>query len=349
MIMKKIYLGIICGLMFCGSVGAAALVDLSSETVVETFDTICWQSVYHFQGYDFPLPSCEGYNAVSYIDYVLECRDVDNCMLYRCNLAIAPIKHVVLEDTILLGDTLFFCGDTLMDAGVYKRSLVSNAGCDSVVQMTLHTRVGEVVVGGVTVSPVCADDGVLAMQVDLAGRVDTLQLVFAQDSMDNGLHDTNGWHDTIVPMIEDGYVTISFENLRAGVYNARVIGSFRTIKMFEKDVAVDVYYPSTIMEQRWDDVICVLTNSYNGGYDFVEYQWYKNGEALVGETGYYLNQPLEVGAEYSVRLTEEDGRQQMSCPLVVASKESEISVSPTLIKDRQSVRCYVLEDANVYV
>ena len=343
MIVRKICLSIICGLMFWCSLGATALANLSSETVVETFDTICWQNVYHFQGYDFPLPSCEGYDSVTYIDYVLEYRDLENCMLYRNNLAVAPLKHVVLEDTILLGDTLFFCGDTLMDAGVYEYSLTSNAGCDSIVQMTLHARVGEVVVSGVTIPPVCADDSVVAMQVDFAGRVDSLRLVFALDSMDNALS------DTIVPMTGDGYVTIVFEDLRAGVYRAQLTGYFRTLNMFEKDVTIEVYYPSSVMEQRWDDVICVLTNRYNGGYDFVEYQWYKNGEALVGETGYYLNQPLEVGAEYSVLLTEEDGVPLMSCPLVVASKESEISVSPTLIKERQPVRCYVLEDANVCV
>ena len=81
--MKNKCLIILFGLMLCSSVGATTLAHLSSEMVDETFDTICWQSSYTFQGYDFPLPSCEGYESVTYIDYVLEYRDKVNCVLYR--------------------------------------------------------------------------------------------------------------------------------------------------------------------------------------------------------------------------------------------------------------------------
>ena len=341
--MKNKCLSIICGLMLCSSVGATVLSDLSSENLEETFDTICWQETYHFQGYDFPLPSAEGYDSIPYIDYVLECRDVENCMLYRCNLAIVPTKHTVVEDTILLGDTLFFCEEPLMDAGEYECTLTSYEGCDSIVQLILHTRVGEVVVDGVSIPPVCADEGVVAMQVDVTGRVDSVQLVFAGDSLNGGLH------DTIVPMTADGYIAIALDDLRAGVHKAQLVGYFRTMKMFEKAVSIRVYYPSSVMEQRWDDVICVLTHDYNGGYDFVAFQWYKNGEPLADENSYYLHQALEAGAEYSVLLTDSAGMQQMSCPLVIAAKGPEISVAPTLITKRQPVRCNVMQDASVYV
>ena len=341
--MKNKCLSILCGLMMCGSVGAATLAHLSSETIDETFDTICWRSSYTFQGYDFPLPSCEGYESLTYIDYVLEYRDKVNCKLYRRNLAISPIKHTAVEDTILLGDTLFFCGEPLLDAGVYECTLMTNEGCDSIVQLTLHTQVGEVVVNGVNVPSVCADDAVVTLQLDVTGRVDSLELLFALDSIDKGLH------DTIVPMTDDGHIAIAYDNLHAGVYDAHLIGYFRSQNMFEEDITMVVNYPSSVMEKRWDDVICVLTNNYNGGYDFVAYQWYKNGQPLVGETGYYLNQPLDEEAEYSVLLTEVDGTQLMSCPMVVESEEPDISVEPTLVKQRQPVRCYVSDDADVYL
>lgn len=341
--MKNKCLIILFGLMLCSSVGATTLAHLSSEMVDETFDTICWQSSYTFQGYDFPLPSCEGYESVNYIDYVLEYRDKVNCVLYRRNLAIAPIKHTAVENTILLGDTLFFCGDTLLDAGVYEYMLTSTVGCDSIVQLTLHTQVGEVVVNGVNVPSVCADDAVVTLQLDVTGRVDSLELLFALDSIDKGLH------DTIVPMTDDGHIAIAYDDLHAGVYDAHLIGYFRSQNMFEEDITMVVNYPSSVMEKRWDDVICVLTNNYNGGYDFVAYQWYKNGQPLVGETGYYLNQPLDEEAEYSVLLTEVDGTQLMSCPMVVESKEPDISVEPTLVKQRQPVRCYVPKNAMVYL
>lgn len=341
--MKNKCLIILCGLMLCGSISATTLAHLSSEMVDETFDTICWQSSYTFQGYDFPLPSCEGYESVTYIDYVLEYRDKVNCVLYRRNLAIAPIKHVAVEDTILLGDTLFFCGDTLLDAGVYEYTLTSAVGCDSVVQLTLHTQIPEVQVNEIVVPTICADDGVIALQLDHTGRLDSLAMHFELDSVFSGLH------DTIVPIIEDGSVAVVYDTLRAGIYKANLIGYFRQIPLFEDTITLTVQYPSSVMEKRWDDVICVLTSAYNGGYDFVAFQWYKNGQPLVGETGYYLNQPLEVGAEYTVLLTEQDSTQLMTCPLLLTNEEPEISVEPTLIKQYQPIRCFVSDDADVYI
>lgn len=341
--MKNKCLIILLGLMLCSSIGATTLAHLSSEMVDETFDTICWQSSYTFQGYDFPLPSCEGYESVTYIDYVLEYRDKVNCVLYRRNLAIAPIKHVEVEDTILLGDTLFFCGDTLLDAGVYEYTLTSAVGCDSVVQLTLHTQIPEVQVDEIVVPTICADDGVIALQLDHTGRLDSLAVHFELDSVFSGLH------DTIVPIIEDGSVAVVYDTLRAGIYKANLIGYFRQIPLFEDTITLTIQYPSSVMEKRWDDVICVLTSAYNGGYDFVAFQWYKNGQPLVGETGYYLNQPLEVGAEYTVLLTEQDSTQLMTCPLLLTNEEPEISVEPTLIKQYQPIRCFVSDDADVYI
>lgn len=341
--MKNKCLIILCGLMLCGSISATTLAHLSSEMVDETFDTICWQCSYTFQGYDFPLPSCEGYESVTYIDYVLEYRDKVNCVLYRCYLAIVPIKHVEVEDTILLGDTLFFCGDTLLDAGVYEYTLTSSVGCDSVVQLTLHTQIPEVQVNEIVVPTICADEGMIALQLDYTGILDSLAMHFELDSVFSGLH------DTIVPIIEDGSVAVVYDTLRAGIYKANLIGYFRQIPLFEDTITLTVQYPSSVMEKRWDDVICVLTSAYNGGYDFVAFQWYKNGQPLVGETGYYLNQPLEVGAEYTVLLTEQDSTQLMTCPLLLTNEEPEISVEPTLIKQYQTIRCFVSDDADVYI
>ena len=340
--MKNKCLSILCGLMMCGSVGAATLAHLSSETIDETFDTICWQSSYTFQGYDFPLPSCEGYESVNYIDYVLEYRDKVNCVLYRRNLAIMPIKQVSIKDTIVLGDTLFFCGDTLTVAGEYDYTLSSETGCDSIVELLLHTYVEDVVVNSITIPSICADDGVVTMYMDFTGRVDEVEIAFDEDSIYRGLH------DTIVPII-DNAISIAYDSIRAGVYNANLIGYYHQMKMFEEKVQFSVLYPSSVMEQRWDDVICILTASYNGGYDFIAFQWYKNGKILQGQTGYYLNEPLEEGAEYSVLLTQQDSTQLMSCPLVITSEEPEISISPTLVKQHQPVRCYVSKDALVYL
>lgn len=311
------------------------------DDVGETYDTICCHETFWFYGEGLTF-ECEVAEDVMYVDTVLEHYNPDKDFTHIAYLTIIPTRHVAVEDTILLGDTLFFCGDTLLKEGVYEYPLTSVFGCDSVVQLTLHT-VEEVEVEELVVSTICADDGVIALQLDHTGRLDSLAVHFELDSVFSGLH------DTIVPIIEDGSVAVVYDTLRAGIYKANLIGYFRQIQLFEDTITLTVQYPSSVMEKRWDDVICVLTSAHNGGYDFVAFQWYKNGQPLVGETGYYLNQPLDEEAEYSVLLTEVNGTQLMSCPMVVESEEPDISVEPTLVKQRQPVRCHVPENAMVYL
>lgn len=312
------------------------------DDVGETYDTICCHETFWFYGEGLTF-ECEVAEDVMYVDTVLEHYNPDIDFTHIAYLTIVPIRHVAVEDTILLGDTLFFCGDTLLDAGVYEYTLTSAVGCDSVVQLTLHTQVEEVEVEELVVSSICADDGVIALQLDHTGRLDSLAVHFELDSLPTGLH------DTIVPIAEDGSVVIAYEELRAGVYKAKLTGYYYQKQLFDLETTITVQFPSSVLEYRWDDVICVLTSAYNGGYDFVAFQWYKNGQPLVGETGYYLNQPLEVGAEYTVLLTEQDSTQLMTCPLLLTNEEPEISVEPTLIKQYQPIRCFVSDDADVYI
>ena len=312
------------------------------DSTVTYYDTVCCQEPYNFFGNEHTYV-CVDLENEPYVNHELEHYDEVADILYICKLTIVPIRHVVVEDTILLGDTLFFCGDTLLDAGVYEYTLTSAVGCDSVVQLTLHTQIPEVQVDEIVVPTICADDGVIALQLDHTGRLDSLAVHFELDSLPTGLH------DTIVPIAEDGSVVIAYEELRAGVYKAKLTGYYHQISLFESETTITVQFPSSVLEYRWDDVICVLTSAYNGGYDFVAFQWYKNGQPLIGETGYYLNHPLEEDAEYTVLLTQADSTQLMSCPILLEKEEPEISVEPTLVKQRQPVRCHVPENAMVYL
>ena len=106
------------------------------------------------------------------------------------------------------------------------------------------------------------------------------------------------------------------------------------------DFEMNILYPSSVLEQRWNDVIAVLAHDYNGGYDFVAFQWYKNGQALAGENRSYLNQQLEMGSEYSALLTEQDGTQLMTCP-IIAVEHTDITFYPTVVNRLQQVRCFV--------
>lgn len=106
---------------------------------------------------------------------------------------------------------------------------------------------------------------------------------------------------------------------------------------------VSLSYPSWIIEQRFDDVIAVLSAQYNGGYEFDAYQWYRNSEPMIGETRPYLYLPqgLEVGTtEYSVSLTRTgESAAYQTCPILivpnapntVAPNYAYLSVVPTYV------------------
>ena len=102
------------------------------DSTVTFYDTVCCQEPYIFFGNEHTYV-CVDLENEPYVNHELEHYDEVADILYICKLTIVPIRRVAVEDTILLGDTLFFCGDTLLDAGVYEYTLTSAVDCDSVV------------------------------------------------------------------------------------------------------------------------------------------------------------------------------------------------------------------------
>lgn len=95
-------------------------------------------------------------------------------------------------------------------------------------------------------------------------------------------------------------------------------------------LSIPVLYARDVVGQRWNDVLAVKNERYNGGYTFTAFQWYKNGAALAGETHSYLYQPLDMNATYYVDLTRTDGTTIPTCPIQPIYHE-DISDFPTLV------------------
>ena len=321
----------------CDSLAIFHLFIRPEQPITNVYDTICFGETYTW-------------NDSVYADsgeYEVMLQDANGCdSVVILSLIVLPIAYTTIDTTIIQGETYMWNEIGYQISGVYVDTLQSIDGCDSIVTLNLNVLENNGVVDTILLVEQCADDNVVDLVIEWEGHVDSLGLYFVRDSLDTL---PIGLHDTIVPMPMDGQVSIVYEDIRAGVYDTKIVGYFCRNKVFESTTSMTFLYPSSVLEYRWDDVICVLTSAYNGGYDFVAFQWYKNGQPLVGETGYYLNQPLDEEAEYSVLLTEVDGTQLMSCPMVVESEEPDISVEPTLVKQRQPVRCYVPENAMVYL
>jgi len=81
---------------------------------------------------------------------------------------------------------------------------------------------------------------------------------------------------------------------------------------------IQISYPNWIIEQKWNDVFALLNERYNGGYTFLHYEWYKNGEKIEGENGSYIYilPTLDFDAEYRALVTRtSDGEAVFTCSI----------------------------------
>jgi hypothetical protein len=106
-----------------------------------------------------------------------------------------------------------------------------------------------------------------------------------------------------------------------------------------------------VIAQRWNDVLAVRNDAYNGGYEFVAYQWYKNNMPIDGATSSILYGDLDFDAEYSVMLTREDGVKEMVCA-IRPTRFSDISEDAVLVftaNASSQVNVKVAESAQVRI
>lgn len=101
-----------------------------------------------------------------------------------------------------------------------------------------------------------------------------------------------------------------------------------------------------ILITRWDDVLSVINNPQNnGGYSFVNYQWYKNDVLLPGETQGYIRETggLSTSSSYHVALTTTTGIHAPSCPYTPSASNKFMSLKayPNPAKGNQVIQVEV--------
>ena len=121
----------------------------------------------------------------------------------------------------------------------------------------------------------------------------------------------------------------------------------------EVGLAFDVLYPDTIIAQRWNDVLALKNADYNGGYEFVSYQWFLNGQPVEGFTSsqYYTGADLDFEGEYQVLVTRaDDGVAAFTCSVVpVQYSQEEIENSGVLVFTSDVINVETPKAAKCYV
>ena len=275
----------------------------------------------------------------TYLDTVKNILGCDS-MIYTLNLVIhpeIPVTHVI--DT-MAGPEYHWNEQIYTHGGDYSVTQPAINGCDSVV--SLHLVDNPAAIDTIFVYEQCAGTGEQDLEILTQGFIEQIVLNYAPQSKAAGLR------DTVMPYSAQSVYTIHYDSVRAGVHEVKAVGLFHGVEVASHTFALRYLYPNSIFEQRYNDLIAVLTHDYNGGYDLSAFQWYKDGVLLPGETHSYLNQPLSFDSEYSVLLTNSEGLQLMSCPFMAEDK-SDLSVYPTFIKDGAPLICQTKEPLHLAV
>ncbi|MUV04669.1 T9SS type A sorting domain-containing protein [Flavobacterium rakeshii] len=130
--------------------------------------------------------------------------------------------------------------------------------------------------------------------------------------------------------------TFTIATPQPGIYHQEVVVTSQdgtTTQTYT--ITVEKMFPFfDIAVQKFDNLLLANNNPQtNGGYSFVAYEWYKNGQ-LVGRHQYYSEGPtnndlLDPDAEYYLRLTTVDGDVLQTCiGLVTLEHSYRMSVMP---------------------
>lgn len=275
----------------------------------------------------------------TYHDTIRNTLDCDS-IIYTLNFLIhpeIPITHVT--DT-MAGAEYYWNNDIYTTGGEYSVTLPAVTGCDSVV--VLHLLTNHATIDTVILYEQCAGSGEQEIKIYTRGFIDSLAIHYSPKAKDAG------WNDTVMSIATDNIYTIPYHDIRAGIYKVDLIALFHQEEVAHYNFHLTYLYPNTIFEQRYNDLIVLLTADYNGGYDFATFQWYKDGQPIWGETHSYLNQSLSFHSEYSVLLTDSTGLTLMSCPIIPENK-AEYLVYPTIVNKGETITCATLEECELYL
>lgn len=265
--------------------------------------------------------------------------------LYVLSLKIKPSLTEYITDTICSGERYILNGDTFAIDTVIHQTLTNQFGCDSFLVATLQV----VPPTDFKISPVieCADANSYTLHYEfdtLHGYAPhTIRIVYDSLALAYDFPKDTVEIETVGNEVEVDLPDAT-PYLTPNVYSATIFfdnGVCIEPESQRKDFLITIQYPSWVLEQHWSDAICILNKDYNGGYEFNQYQWYKNGDLIPGETKPYLFVPqyLDLDAEYQVLLTRsDDSISVLTCPAELTLRDSSlmptkpyVSVVPTLI------------------
>jgi hypothetical protein len=186
---------------------------------------------------------------------------------------------------------------TNLHAGSYTIIVYNEYGCQSLPQtVEITTECVSVVFD--KIDEVCAD----APQFSIPYTI-TEGLAYAYSLEFNAKAQAAGFTDVIEEPFSANVNMLSYfdvplpANVRPDNYQVTVkFPDYGCENVVSQTLDFKILYPSSIVAQKWNDVLAVYNQNYNGGYMFSGFRWYYNGVEIPNETGsyYYVGAKEEV-------------------------------------------------------
>lgn len=300
---------------------------------LEEHQTFCAGDTYDWHGRILSEPG-------DYRDTLLH-REYEACdTATLLHLSMLPSYRDTTFAAITYGEEYIWEGEVWTETTTQTHRHTAANTCDSLTTLQLTVDYS-LTVEQLDLESGCSENEQMTLHIQLSRPVDSVRITFSDDAKRAGLRDS-----IIYFHAKQGDISIPHRRVHPGRFTCEVALVHGTAVLYTTSFAFMLLYPASVLEQAWNDVVAVLTRNYNGGYDFIAFQWYENGEPLTGETHSYLYKPLIIGGEYSAMLTEPDGTKAMTCPLI-ATHQEDISLYPTVVGPRRMLRCYVSEEAEL--
>ena len=227
-----------------------------------------------------------------YTEHLYNCWGCDSITTLNLNFKSRP-DDVYISDTICANEDYFFNGEKITKSDRYRTILKSDYGCDSVVFLDILVEEPiDIDVDDDEINNLffCSDESSFEINYNLVegSREPKLYSVLFDD-----LAHQCGFIDEHSVAVDSENKTFSIklpENCRPNIYTATILFEDESLICTEDTIGLsfEVHYSSSILDPKFGNLIAIYDSENNGGYTFVSYQWYKNGEPLEGETESFL-------------------------------------------------------------
>ena len=314
----------------CMSVTSLTLYVVEKDTVLRDTVVVCDGGQYTWEGHKgFENLTTSGL----YVDSTL------SKVHYELVLVISP-RPIDIEDSAVISSEEPYSWrhhagfDNLTQSGTYFDTLRYASGCDSA-RYTLHLEVySPIVEADVSTDTVCANDHAFALRLKTkSGMPVSCDVLFGEAAHAQRFRDTlgielkEGAQETLLAIdIPAGKDSADYVRPDTYDYTVRLTDIFGHETLF--DGKLHVLYPAWVLVQRWNDVLMLSNEHYNGGYTFSAVRWFHAGteiEARGEHDGYIYQRPsLEMGEPYWAELTRtDDGRTVRTCVIYPSPQTDE--------------------------